>query len=603
MGGSVSGALTQAVSHSSDEPPSSGPSRAPAPCSVRSAAQAICQWGRIDASIIDVGRYAARIHAAQQRIPKHGVRPTHQIRSSHEKYVRAIAWDPFRELLISGGGDGWIRLWSTGDYTSTGGFNAKLSVRSLLVLTEELVSGHGNGEVIVWAMEQSAKPRLQTLKGHDEAVYSLAMLHNGDLVTAAEDIRVYMHSALTGFQPKQRISEEVLCICTLGVGAQVITGHMNSLLSVWDSADNWKSVAICQGHLRAVWSVCHLVDEGRFASGSADHTIRVWELEKWTCDRVLTDHTSWVVGLNWSPGTLLSCSNDHTVRLWDPTSWTCERKFAEQQYEVYCVCAFGAGRFAAAGAEKTIILYGGPDMVLEHRQDGAADGVEQTPCPTESTGNERRRPFLRSHYVGATRPPGEPEMQDQEMDLDSLRERRAQLMAQSNLDVTISDFRGHLIKAKEPNVSVVSQAGGWRQIPLGSGAEEAEEEKERKEIGLKRSGFRVSRDLEVVMEESSRSPCFQSVSDLGSADTLPRTPSFRTKQKAEDFGTTSPQTQQQVRNVCDEAPTAHNHEGLARAGPETPNSDDEDMMRDTVSVWSVQAAVKAAGARRRAEVT
>ncbi|CAK0833914.1 unnamed protein product, partial [Prorocentrum cordatum] len=94
----------------------------------------------------------------------------HTIPEAHGQYVRVLAWDPFREILISGGGDGHVRFWGPEGrgYAGRGGLDAERSVRSLLVLPEELVSGHSTGEVVLWAMELWGTPRVQTLQAHLE---------------------------------------------------------------------------------------------------------------------------------------------------------------------------------------------------------------------------------------------------------------------------------------------------------------------------------------------------------------------------------------------------------------------------------------------------
>lgn len=323
---------------------------------------------------------------------------------SHECYVRVLVWDPFRERLISGGGDGWIRMWSSKDYARHAELDAKLSVRSLLVLATELASGHSNGEVILWSLDRAGHPVVQVLQAHQEAVYALAALPSGELVTGAEDIRVFARGLL-GFQQTRVVAAEVLCITgfSTGFSTLLVTGDMNSLIHVWNA--DWTEEAKCHGHERSVWSVCYVRDAHRIASGSADHTLRIWDPGTWRCERVLRDHVGWVVGLCSSPGLLLSCSNDHAVRLWDVASWSCRACLEEQEYEVYCV-AFLGGRLAAAGAECAIVVYGGSEDVV-----AGPSAPRPAPAPPCSAPSERR----------------------------------AQLMAQSSLDITMSDFQPSLL--------------------------------------------------------------------------------------------------------------------------------------------------------------
>lgn len=442
-----------------------------------SAFEASCLWGDIDTTKVDVGRLAPRILAAQKPIPAREAQVIHSIRNAHDCYVRVLVWDPFRDYLISGGGDGWIRVWSTEDYRCLGELDAQLSVRALLVLTNELASGHSNGEVFIWGMDSREFAKSQALKPHREAVYALVMLPTGELVTGAEDIRIFARNTISGFYLVKVVSEEVLCMCTVPrhgslQGTVVVTGDMNSLITVWDTANNWKVAATCQGHTRSVWSVCYVRDAQLFASGSADQTIRIWNPVTWECERVLKDHSGWVVGLSCGPRWLLSCSIDQTVRVWDVRQWTCERAFTDQKYEVYCVCAFAGGRLVTGGAEMSVIIYGGPEQGCTGKSHlgravGKEPGWQTSPggeLRDEQEHDKNRLGENLSSWVPSLNPPAQrtsapastmpasnrvsfvANASSSTGGSKSPRERRSQLIARSEIDMTMGDFRDQIRK-------------------------------------------------------------------------------------------------------------------------------------------------------------
>ena len=82
---------------------------------------------------------------------------------------------------------------------------------------------------------------------------------------------------------------------------------------------------LCQGHSDSIESVAFAPDGKTFLSGSADHTIRLWDSATCQCLRVCEGHNDSVRSVVFSPnGSIyLSGSNDHTIRVWDSATGQC----------------------------------------------------------------------------------------------------------------------------------------------------------------------------------------------------------------------------------------------------------------------------------------
>jgi WD40 repeat protein len=70
-------------------------------------------------------------------------------------------------------------------------------------------------------------------------------------------------------------------------------------------------------------------DGQTLVSGSADHTIRLWEVSSGQPRYTLHEHHHWVLSVNFSPGGqhLVSSSADETIKLWDVENGVCAHTF------------------------------------------------------------------------------------------------------------------------------------------------------------------------------------------------------------------------------------------------------------------------------------
>jgi hypothetical protein len=74
-----------------------------------------------------------------------------------------------------------------------------------------------------------------------------------------------------------------------------------------------------EGHLEGVTSVCFSPDGKRLATGSSDHTAKIWDLESGKVSLTLEGHSSSVLSVSFSPDgkRLATGSSDHTAKIWD----------------------------------------------------------------------------------------------------------------------------------------------------------------------------------------------------------------------------------------------------------------------------------------------
>ena len=77
-------------------------------------------------------------------------------------------------------------------------------------------------------------------------------------------------------------------------------------------------VSTLSGHKSWVLSVKFAPDNQHFASGSADHTVKIWDGLSKQCEHTFTDHTDqvWGVAYNDDGSKLMSVSEDKSIHLY-----------------------------------------------------------------------------------------------------------------------------------------------------------------------------------------------------------------------------------------------------------------------------------------------
>jgi small GTP-binding protein len=245
-----------------------------------------------------------------------------RVLSGHGAAVWSIALSADGRRVISGSGDGTIRVWDLIENRRPSVLKGHTNwVRAVALSADgrRAVSGSDDETVRVWDLEGSTPPRV--LKGHTGAVQAIAMSLDGRYAISASDDKTLRLWDLEG-EDKVRIlrghTRRVMAIALSADGKFAVSGSEDKTLRVWDLEDD-RPTRVLEGHRSRVLAVALSGDGRRAVSGSDDKTVRVWDLYGQEPGRILEGHTEavWGVALSNDGQYAASGSDDMTVRIWD----------------------------------------------------------------------------------------------------------------------------------------------------------------------------------------------------------------------------------------------------------------------------------------------
>ena len=237
-----------------------------------------------------------------------------------------------------------------------------MKTRTVLTLTLVLIAA-----MAVTTANAQQYVHTDTLTGHTITVKGIAFKDNGTLISGSSDNTLRAWNVTTG---NQRWSKDVGNI----IFAVALPSHDPHFIA-YSGQDN-HDIRMryseygdyrgkVSGHTGSVYSLAFKPNSYLLASGSADDTVRIWDVGNSNRRhvRTLRGHTDRVWSVAWSPDgrTLASASHDGTVRLWNPDNGINFAVLRGHTNAVYCVAWHPDGRILASGSPDETVRLWNPD--------------------------------------------------------------------------------------------------------------------------------------------------------------------------------------------------------------------------------------------------
>lgn len=236
--------------------------------------------------------------------------------------VNAMLFSPDGKLLTAGDFDGRIRQipWKEGGEVKVfDGHSTTISSLATSADGRRILSGSFDNTARIW--DVAGKKKSVVLSGHDLTVQAVALSADGKIaVTGSIDTTLRIWNAVSGKQLHKLGARGSYSAVAISPDARFVASDWNtSDIRLVDVKSGKRWGKLLKGHSESIASLAVSPDGKLLASGSADHSVRIWNIAKRELAVIPMVHGGPVHSVAFSADGkyLVSGSDDFTAKVWN----------------------------------------------------------------------------------------------------------------------------------------------------------------------------------------------------------------------------------------------------------------------------------------------
>lgn len=294
------------------------------------------------------------------------IRPVAEM-TGHVGAITSAVFSGDGAAIATVGADQRLKIWNTA--TSRIALTIELDhgpATALALYGNNALTGHPGGEIVLWDWQRAEK--LATFKRNQAEIWSLTFLGRADQFAAAShDWKLAIWDTTTPAGPVQVLDahkSSVQAVAYHGTERtrQLASGSADKTIKLWNlnTMDNTRTY---RGHTDFVTALAFRPDGEMLASAGLDGNIRIWATGRNRMLRRLTGHRGRVGSLSFSPdgAHLASAGADGQLRLWDVSRGRTLRTITGHTGAVHAVSfSPDGGHLVSAGDDGIVRLWANP---------------------------------------------------------------------------------------------------------------------------------------------------------------------------------------------------------------------------------------------------